>query len=71
MSDKQSETVPVKFSELLDAFESSNVGGTPEYHAYVGLNTGKVYFVTGQHDLDEAVPDDMDESDDTKSTASG
>lgn len=63
MSDKQSETVPVKFSELLDAFEFSNVGGTTEYHAYVGLDTGKFYFVTGQDDLDEEVPDDIDELD--------
>jgi hypothetical protein len=63
MSDKPSKMVLVKFSELLDAFEFSNVGGTSEYHAYVGLDTGKVYFVTGQDDLDEEVPDDIDESD--------
>ena len=62
MSDKPPEMVPVKFSELLDAFEFSNVGGTTEYHAYVGRHTGKAYFVTGQDDLDDEVPDDIDES---------
>jgi hypothetical protein len=64
MSDKRSKTVPVKFSEVLDAFEFANVGGTAEFHAYIGLDTGKVYFVSGQDDLDEEVPDDIDESDD-------
>ena len=63
MSDKPPKTVRVKFAELLSAFEFSNVGGTSGFHAYVGLDTGKFYFVTGQDDLDEDVPDDIDELD--------
>jgi hypothetical protein len=55
--------VPVKFSELWSAFEFANVGGGYELHAYVGLVTGKVYFVSDQDDLNDEIPDDIEESD--------
>jgi hypothetical protein len=55
MSDKLSKTVLVDFAELRDAYEFANFGGS-EYAAYVGLETGKVYFVTGQEDLDGELP---------------
>jgi hypothetical protein len=64
MSGRSPPTVPVKFSELLEAFEFSNVAGGTELHAYVGLRTGVVYFVSGQDDLDEDIPDGIEESDD-------
>jgi hypothetical protein len=62
MSDK-SKTVSVEFGELRDAYQFASFAGT-EYAAYVSLETGKVYFVTGQEDLDAEVPDDIGVSDD-------
>jgi hypothetical protein len=63
VSDKVSKTVPVKFDELREAFEFANVdGGVSDLAAYVSLETGKIYFVSGQEDLDEEIPDDIEES---------
>ncbi|MDR3529601.1 MAG: UPF0158 family protein [Rhodopila sp.] len=58
-----SKPVSVRFAELLEAFEFANFAHS-ECHAYVCLDTGRVYFVSGQEDLDEDVPDDIEESDD-------
>jgi hypothetical protein len=60
MNDK----VPVKFAELLNAFEFASFGDGFELRAYVETSSGKVYCVTGQDDLDEEIPDDIAESDD-------
>jgi hypothetical protein len=64
MSDKLSKTVSINFADLLDALEFASVGDLSGYAAYVGLETGKIYCVSGQEDLDEDIPDDIAESDD-------
>ncbi|MEA2776512.1 MAG: hypothetical protein QOF90_1918 [Acetobacteraceae bacterium] len=64
MGDKLSKTVSVDFGELLNAFEFANFGLVSDHAAYVDLKTGKIYCVSGQEDLDEELPDDIDESDD-------
>jgi hypothetical protein len=64
MGDKLSKTVSVDFGELLNAFEFANFALVSDHAAYVDLKTGEIYCVTGQEDLDEEIPDDIDESDD-------
>jgi hypothetical protein len=56
-------TVAVKFSELMDAFEFVSVAGPFDNRAYVDLITGKIYLVSDELELEEELPDDLEESD--------
>jgi hypothetical protein len=56
-------TVAVKFSELLDAFEFVSVAGPFDNRAYVDQITGKIYLVSDELELEEELPDDLEESD--------
>jgi hypothetical protein len=58
-----SKRVAVECAELVDAFEFANFGGAEDFAAYIHLDTGVVYCITGQPDLDTEVPDDIAESD--------
>jgi Uncharacterised protein family (UPF0158) len=64
MSDKVSKTVSVKFSDLLLAYEFANAGDGFESRAYVSRESGKTYCKTGEQELDDDIPEDIDESDD-------
>ena len=54
---------PVKFSDLLNGFESASFGGSLENMAYIGLDAGEVHLVSGEIELEDKVPDDIDTSD--------
>ena len=56
-------TVAVKFSDLMDAFEFVSVAGPFDNRAYVDLITGKIYLVSDELELEEELPDDLEESD--------
>ena len=56
-------TVAVKFSELIDAFEFTSVAGSFVSRAYVDQITGKIYLVSDELELEEELPDDLEESD--------
>jgi len=56
-------TVAVKFSELMDAFEFVSVAGPFDNRAYVDVITGKIYLVSDELELEEELPDDLEESD--------
>lgn len=60
-------TVAVQFSELIDAFEFANVAGPFDNRAYVDLITGKIYLVSDELELEEELPDDLEESDTSSS----
>lgn len=53
----------VKFSDLLDAFEFVSFGSPFEHNAYIDPDTGAIYYVSAQIDLEEEVPDDLETSD--------
>jgi len=57
--------VTVLWSKLLDAFEFTSFGVTVDCTAYVDLDTGSLYCVTDDKDLelDEDQPDDLETSD--------
>ncbi len=55
--------VAVELDAVVDAFEFANAGGLSEYSAYICLDTGKIYGITGQEDLDEDIPEDIEDSD--------
>lgn len=54
---------PVKFSDLLNGFESASFGGSLENMEYIGLDAGEVHLVSGEIELEDKVPDDIDTSD--------
>jgi len=56
-------TVAVNFSELMTAFEFASVAGPFDNRAYVDLITGKIYLVSDELELEEELPDDLEESD--------
>jgi hypothetical protein len=55
--------IVVKFSELMDAFDFAAVGSGFDNRAYVDLETGKIYLVSSEFELEEDVPDDLEDSD--------
>jgi hypothetical protein len=64
MATEMPKTAAVSLRELVDACDfvsfSSDLG---EFRAYICINTGVIYSVTGQDDLDEDLPKDISESD--------
>jgi hypothetical protein len=64
MAANMSKPVPVKFSEVRDAFEFANFGGF-DAEAYICIASGKVHFISDSIDLEEDAPaDDFEDSDD-------
>jgi hypothetical protein len=61
MSDKSVQSVPVRFSELQDAFMFVSGGDQIEAAAYICPTSGKIYWVGDSVPDDEAVPDDLDD----------
>lgn len=57
--------VSVVWSELLESFEFASFGVASDCTAYVDLETGKLYCVSANIDLelDEETPDDLESSD--------
>ena len=56
-------TVLVDFSELMEAYEFASVSGPFDNRAYVDLESGKVYLVSDELELEDELPDDLEESD--------
>ena len=54
---------PVKYSELLGAFEFVSAGAPFEHSAYICADTGKIFWVSDMPDFDGEVPDDLETSD--------
>jgi hypothetical protein len=63
MAAESSKPVSVKYSEVLDAFEFVSAGMQYEHQAYIGTNTGTVYFVSDMIDLEEELPEDLETAD--------
>jgi len=55
--------VTVRYSELLDAFEFVSFGVQVEHGAYIDLDTGSIYYVSAEIEMEEEVPDDLETSD--------
>jgi hypothetical protein len=55
--------VSVDFSELLDAFEFVSAGRNYEHSAYISVDTGCIYCVSNDVELDVDIPDDLETAD--------
>lgn len=55
--------MPVRFSDLLNAFEFVSMGGLDEHQAFLCKETGEIFYKSEVADVDE-LPDDVE--DDTK-----
>ena len=53
--------MPVSFSDLQCAFEFVSSGGMGENEAYLGRQSGKIYWHSEVGDNDEELPDDIDD----------
>lgn len=57
--------MPVKFEEIITAFEFANTsGGVAEFRAFLCKESGKIYYQTGgldTEDFDDELPDDLEE----------
>jgi hypothetical protein len=53
----------VDFSELLDAFELDSFGDEFDHHTYINADSGAIFWVSPDHDLDDEVPEDFETSD--------
>ncbi|MBK3844742.1 hypothetical protein G3A42_44045, partial [Paraburkholderia aspalathi] len=54
--------VAVKYDELSAAFDFVSCGAPMEHHAYVSLDTGKVWWTSDSIDtLDEDLPEDLED----------
>lgn len=63
MARSEAESAAIKLSELVDAFEFVSVSDLEEHHAYICRNTGKIFFVSDNSDVDEEdLPEDLTES---------
>jgi hypothetical protein len=49
-----------KFSDLLDAYEFCNFGDLMETQAFLSLERGTVHIVSGEMELDEEPPEDLE-----------
>lgn len=54
---------PVKFADILDAFEFVSFGSPYDHEAYLCRETGAIYYHSEVADEDEPLPDDIDEGD--------
>lgn len=53
----------VNYSELRNAFEFVSAGSTGEHSAYIQIDTGTIYWTSTTIDLEEIVPDDIENPD--------
>ena len=63
MATEMPQTAAVSLRELVEACDFVSFSDTGEFRAYICINTGAIYSVTGQDDLDEDLPKDIEESD--------
>lgn len=54
-------STPVKLSELLDAFDWVSASGIFENQAYVNRESGKVYWSSSTSELEEELPEDIED----------
>ena len=54
--------VTVKFSELLDALGFASFSGPFESRAFIDLETGSLHFISDGTELDEEIPEDIEDS---------
>jgi hypothetical protein len=55
--------VTVKYEDLSLAFDFVSSGAPMEHHAYISMDTGKIYWVSDLSPTEEELPDDFEESD--------
>jgi hypothetical protein len=53
----------VKFSDLLDALEFASFNGPVENSAFIDRETGVCHYVSDEIELDDELPDDLEDSD--------
>jgi hypothetical protein len=63
MDTKMSLSASVGFRELLDAFDFVSASNDYDHQAYISIKDGTVHYVTHLGDMDEEVPEDIEESD--------
>jgi hypothetical protein len=54
-------STPVKLSELLDAFDWVSASGIFENQAYIHRESGKVYWSSSTHEVEEELPEDIED----------
>ena len=55
--------ITLNFSDLLEAFEFANFGGSMETEAFVDLDTGAIHYLSNELELEEEPPEDLETSD--------
>jgi hypothetical protein len=58
-----SSAAAVRFSELLDAFEFVSFGGDMDHSAFIDPDTGSIYYVSSETEMDDEVPEELESSD--------
>ena len=53
----------INYDDLRNAFEFVSSGSPSEQSAYICLDTGKIYWVSSDIEIEEAVPDNVETSD--------
>lgn len=54
--------VTLKFTDLLNAFEFVSFGGSIESDAFINLDTGAIYYLSNDLELEEETPEDLETS---------
>lgn len=54
--------IPIKFSDIRDAFDFVSFGQPMEHEAYLCLKTGEIYWHSEYGDVEEPLPEDIDET---------
>ena len=55
--------VAVRFDEISLAFEFVSGGRPMEHHAYLSIDTGRIYWISELVPVEEEIPDDLETSD--------
>jgi hypothetical protein len=55
--------VAVRFDDLSLAFEFVSGGRPMEHHAYLSIDTGRIYWTSDLDSMEEEIPDDLETSD--------
>lgn len=55
------QSAPVKFDDLLSAYEWVSSSSPAENEAFVSRTTGNVYWSSSTSDLDEELPEDIED----------
>jgi Uncharacterised protein family (UPF0158) len=51
----------LSYQDLVDAFDFVSVDGIIETHAYIAKDTGKIYWVSGDDNVGDELPEDLDD----------